>query len=80
MNNKLLYIIGAILLLSSCFKEDDPLPAPPIQSTTIEMNQYYLYQVYFDLYNNTEVAKNEKNDWDLGFESRDSSWQTRKDL
>ena len=74
MNKLLLYLSGVLLILSSCFKEDDPLPAPSIQTTTIEMNEYYLYQVYFDLNRNLEVARNEKNDWDLGFESGDSTW------
>jgi len=74
MKKQLIYIAGLAILLSSCFKEDDPLPPPSVQTTTIEMNQYYLYQVYFDLNNNQEIASNEKNDWDLGFESMDSSW------
>jgi len=74
MKKQLIYIAGLVILLSSCFKEDDPLPPPTAQTTTIEMGQYYLYQVYYDLINNMEVASNEKNDWDLGFESRDSSW------
>ena len=74
MNKLLLYLSGVLLIFSSCFKEDDPLPAPSIQTTTIEMNEYYLYQVYFDLNRNLEVARNEKNDWDLGFESGDSTW------
>lgn len=70
----LIYISGILLILSSCFKEDDPLPPPTIQATTIEMNEYYQYQSYFDLNSNTVVAQNDKNNWDLGFESRDSSW------
>lgn len=74
MIKQLIYIAGVLLVLSSCFKEDDPLPAPTLQTTTIEMNKYYLYQSYFDLNTDTEVARNEKNDWDIGFESRDSSW------
>ncbi len=74
MIKQFLYIIASIVIFTSCFKEDDPLPPPSEQTTTIEMGQYYLYQVYFDLINNMEVASNEKNDWDLGFESADSSW------
>lgn len=74
MIKRLLYIIGVLLILSSCFKEDDPLPAPTIQTTTIEMNEYYQYQVYFDLNRNLEVSSNDKSMWDIGFESKDSSW------
>lgn len=74
MIKRLIYTVGILFILSSCFKEDDPLPAPSTQATTIEMNQYYLYQVYFDLNSNREVSRNEKNDWDMGFESGDSTW------
>jgi len=74
MIKQLIYIAGIVVVLSSCFKEDDLLPAPTLQTTTIEMNKYYLYQSYFDLNTDTEVARNEKNDWDIGYESRDSSW------
>ncbi len=74
MIKQLLYIIGVLLVFSSCFKEDDPLPAPSIQTTTIEMNEYYQYQVYFDLNRNLEVSSNDKSKWDLGFESGDSTW------
>ena len=72
---QVIYILIILFLTSACFKEDDPLPAPSLQSTMVEMNEYYLYQVYFDLNSNREVARNEKNDWDIGFESADSSWR-----
>jgi len=74
MIKQYLYIIIAIVIFTSCFKEDDPLPPPTEQTTTIEMNQYYQFQTYFDLINNMEVASNDKNNWDLGFENADSSW------
>jgi len=61
-------------MLSSCFKEDDPMPAFPEQTTTIEMGNYYLYQSHFNLAGNEQVRINEKNDYDLGFECNDSSW------
>ncbi|MCB2219935.1 MAG: hypothetical protein KQI35_06025 [Bacteroidetes bacterium] len=74
MRKNLFYIIVLIFILTSCFKEDDPMPAFPMQTTTIEMGKYYLYQVYFDLASNEKVLVQEKNDYDLAFECGDSSW------
>jgi hypothetical protein len=42
--------------------------------TTIEMTEYYRYQVYYDLGTDQVVSANDKSDWDLGFECADSSW------
>ncbi len=74
MNKNLLYILAITLVITSCFKEEDPLPAFPMQTTTIEMGKYYLYQDYFNLAGNEKVKVTEKNDYDLGFECGDSSW------
>ncbi|MBN2174459.1 MAG: hypothetical protein JW731_10015, partial [Bacteroidales bacterium] len=74
MKNTVFYISFILILLTSCFKEDDPLPAFPVQSTTIEMGKYYLYQVYLNLATNEQVKINDKNDYDLAFECGDSSW------
>lgn len=63
-----------MILSTSCFKEDDPMPESPLQETTIELNQYYQYQVYFDLGKGEAISSNDRNEWDLGFESRDSAW------
>lgn len=64
-----------LTLASSCFKEDDPLPSFPMQTTTIEMGQYYLYQTYFSLPENKVLASNERNIYDLGFSVKDSAWR-----
>ena len=73
MKNLLIHI-AVILTLTSCFKEDDPMPAFEMQSTTIEMGQYYRYQSYFNLATNEVISTNDRNLWDLGFECGDSSW------
>ncbi len=65
------------LLITSCFKEDEPLPAFPMQTTTVAMGNTYLYQVYFNLADNEAVSTNEKNIFDLGFECADSGWHIR---
>jgi hypothetical protein len=73
MKNNILYLV-LLVLLASCFKEDEPMPAFEMQSTTIEMGQYYRYQSYFNLATNEVISTNDRNLWDLGFECGDSSW------
>lgn len=66
----ILYFIS-VLILSSCFKEDEkltPYDRGDVVIKTIEMTQYYTYQTYFDLEKGEEVEINNKNEWDLGFE------------
>lgn len=79
MKKYLLIIISSLFILTSCFKEDSPLPDFPMQTTTIQLtqNDNYLYQVYFNLAENKVVSTNEKNDFDLEFECGDSSWHIR---
>ncbi len=74
---KIIYLIiffATMFSVTSCFKEDERMPASELQTSTIEMNQYYQYQAYFDLVKGEVVAQNDKNDWDLGFECADSAW------
>lgn len=73
MNRLILYLL-ALVAFTSCFKEDDPYPAFEMQTTTIEMGQYYRYQSYFNLTSNEVVSSNDRNTWDLGFENGDSSF------
>lgn len=74
MNKLLIYILIGVLL-TSCFKEDDPYPPFDAQTTTIEMGQYYQHQIYFDLASNEVISINDKNNWDLGFQNGDSSFR-----
>jgi len=73
MRNIIPYIF-LVMTVTSCFKEDKPLPPFEMQTTTIEMGQYYRYQSYFNLVSNEVVSSNDRNLWDLGFECGDSSW------
>jgi hypothetical protein len=50
------------------------MPAFTEKTTTIEMTEYYRYQVYFDLGKDEVISSNDKSIWDLGFECADSSW------
>jgi len=74
MFKNLIYIVTVLLVLSSCFKEDEPMPPFTEKTTTIEMTEYYQYQVYFDLGTDSILASIDKNIWDLEFECADSSW------
>lgn len=67
----LILFIATLMVLTSCFKEDEqvePYDRGDVMIRTIEMTQYYTYQTYFDLEEGDEVAVNNKNEWDLGFE------------
>lgn len=74
MLKNILYLLSFLLVLSSCFKEDDPMPPFTEKTTTIEMTEYYQYQVYFDLGTDSILTSVDKNIWDLEFECADSSW------
>jgi hypothetical protein len=68
------------LLLSSCFKEEDPItpnPAGPIEEEVIPLTQYYENQVYFSLPEGKQVSINGKMDFDLSFGSHDTSCMIR---
>jgi hypothetical protein len=66
-------VISIILLMTSCFKEDEKItPHDPgnvsTDSVRIARNGQYLYQSYYDLSSKSIVSTNLKNTWDLGFE------------
>ncbi|HRY33909.1 MAG TPA: HmuY family protein [Bacteroidales bacterium] len=68
---QLLSILPAILLLQSCFKEDERVPGHPagdLRTDTLGMTQYYVYQLYYDLGSGQVMASNAKESWDLGFD------------
>jgi len=75
MKFNLIIVIFSLLILSSCFKEDDPIPPNPKPEKAVEiipMTQYYTYQVYFDLASGEQVSSNPKDDFDLKFASSDT--------
>jgi hypothetical protein len=76
MNLKIIifHSILFMFLLTSCFKEDEAMPVSPEKETTIELNQYYQFRSYFDLGKGEQVTSYDRNLWDLGFETGDSSW------
>jgi hypothetical protein len=74
-------IVGMLLLgLSSCFKEDTPIPAHPkgeVEEVIIPMTQYYVNQVYFNLATGEQVSMNKKDEFDLAFACADTGFIIR---
>jgi HmuY protein len=67
-------VVAAFLLLSitSCLKEENPIQ-PSLQGNlsirTINLNQDYKYQVYYNIDKDSIISQNDKSDWDLAFEA-----------
>lgn len=75
MFKNIIFFLIISALLSSCFKEDDTMPARinPVEVQTIPMGQYYTYQIYFNLAQDSMVSANLKSDFDLSFSCADTS-------
>jgi len=69
--NRLIYLfIFIALFLSSCRKDELPVPFVKNKNvTTVEIvtGNDYDRQVYFNLFNGSEVDTSHRDDWDLGF-------------
>lgn len=78
---KNIFILGLIMIgLSSCFKEDNPIPPHQkgdVKQEIIPMTQYYVNQVYFNLSTGKQVSMNHKNDFDLSFSCADTAFVIR---
>lgn len=72
-----IYSILLGIFLSSCFKDDEMIiphdPGELIESEVI-LGEYYTDQVYFDLSTEMAVAENNKDIWDMEFESSPFGW------
>lgn len=80
MIKNIIIILLAAFVLSSCFKEDDPIqphPKPDAKVEVIPLTQYYIYQIYFDLASGEMVGTNEKIDFDLSFACDDTATAIR---
>jgi len=70
-------LVLLVLLLQSCFKEDDmvaPHPRGDVKTDTIPLTENYLYQVYYSLDSGEVVSTNVKTTYDLGFECSPHGW------
>ncbi|MDA9952046.1 HmuY family protein [Chitinophagales bacterium] len=64
----LVYIFLSLFLLSACFKEEDPRAAF-INYETIALEDDYDRQIFYSLYDNSEVSNNSYTEWNLAFYS-----------
>ena len=71
-------IIISALLVTSCFKQDELVArhVPGKYTTdTVELTSNYKNQVYYSLIDSNSVVINDKDTWDLGFESSPLGWR-----
>lgn len=74
------YIFCALLLvfLSSCFKEDDPVPpyqSPGgVSSNVANIGPYYGDQLYYDLETDSFIKTVNRESWDLAFQCGDNEY------
>jgi len=69
--NYYIAILSVLILLSSCFKKEEPLTRHAqggVETVQIEVGYPYLNQVYYSCETNAVLKTNTKYDWDLSFE------------
>lgn len=62
----------SVICLQSCLPGETPVPAHDsgdVLTATVNMESDYKWQIYYNLRSNKEVSKNNKDIWDLGFET-----------
>ncbi|MEN8229540.1 MAG: HmuY family protein [Bacteroidota bacterium] len=76
----LILILILTLTLTSCFEEDELVPAHEqgnLEEGQAALGSGYENQVFFDLHGNMEVSSNLISEWDLSFESSSGEWLIR---
>lgn len=77
-STRLLSLFLLTVLLNSCFKKDEMVPAHPrgqVKTDTLAMTDNYKYQIYFDLSSGKAVSTNLKNESDIGFGCSSGDWR-----
>ncbi|PIQ15300.1 MAG: hypothetical protein COW67_09160 [Flavobacteriales bacterium CG18_big_fil_WC_8_21_14_2_50_32_9] len=78
MKRHFLYYLIFILTLSSCLKEETPIPMPlpgNVETVQIKIGFPYLNQVYYDCETNKVISSNTKYDWDMAFECSENGYR-----
>lgn len=73
-----LYLSVFLFVITSCEQNEiaiDQHLAGEINSTQISLGQNYSQQIFYNLKDNSAVSENQKNEWDLAFESNDTGWR-----
>ena len=71
-----LALLSMLVFLSSCFKEDEKVPAPQpsdLETMVTDVGETYSYQAFIDLGTFEERDRNNIDEWDLAFECRSDS-------
>jgi hypothetical protein len=63
-----------LLLLTSCFKEEDKRPKIESASISMKLGEDYGNVFYYNLASQTIVSQNKWNDWDLAFYAQDDDF------
>ena len=78
MNLRNVLYICVLLLLTSCFEEDErvtPNESGAVETATIAQKQDYSQTVFFDLGNSEVVLETGKMAWDIAFDSQQNGWR-----
>lgn len=69
-------LIALIPVLSGCFKKEIPVDKPVSGATTaqVELGGNYANQIYYDLETNSVLRQNNREVWDLAFESGEAGF------
>ena len=77
MKNWGTYLIIGMLFFASCEKDEIPVvPHPPgeVNAKEIIMGPLYPDQIWYNMESGTEVSRNYKALWDIGFECNNDAW------
>jgi hypothetical protein len=74
--HRIIFIIALLPLLSSCFKEDQPVKPYGGEFFSVTESMY-THQSFFDLSTRLVTAVNPIEEWDLGFESSETGWHIK---
>lgn len=73
---KKILLIALIPVLGACFKKEIPVEKPTTDAATAQvvMGGNYANQIYYDLETNSIIRQNNREVWDLAFESGDNGF------